>query len=87
MKKLALTLTILFGMTLGASAQGGLFGYGAVSDENYYGAYSGGRNSSAVPLFPSHGQIENQTAPLGSGIAIFIGFGAAYLMGKKRKEK
>ena len=38
MKKALLTISIIFTMAVSASAQGGLFQYGAVSDENYYGA-------------------------------------------------
>lgn len=43
MKKTILTLAIVLGLALGASAQwgGGLFQRGAVSDEDYYGATYG----------------------------------------------
>ena len=89
MKKLALTIAILLGMTFGASAQffgdnepqskgGGLFGYGQTRD--------GEQGGSATPLLPIHGQTENQDAPLGSGALLLIGFGAAYAMSKKNRK-
>ena len=95
MKKLVLTIAVVLGMTLGASAQyfanndaqpnqgGGLFGRGMVSDEIYYGAggYNGG-----LPLLPFHNQEGDQDAPLGSGALLLIGFGAAYAASKRRKD-
>ena len=40
-----------------------------------------------VPVLPNHGATENQEAtPLGSGIAVLLGLGAAYAVAKKRKE-
>jgi hypothetical protein len=87
MKKTIITLAIIFGLGLGAYAQGGLFGYGAVSDEEYYGA---GNRDGSVPLLSlpnTHGETTDAPAPLGSGIAVLMGLGAAYLVGKKRKEE
>ena len=90
MKKLVLTIAIVLGMTFGASAQffgdnepqqkgGGLFGYGQTRDVEQGGP--------STPLFPTHGQTENQDAlPLGSGALLLIGFGAAYAAAKRRKE-
>lgn len=101
MKKLALTIAIVLGMTLGVSAQmsqqtvGGLFERGYVSDEVYYGAGSSNYNDLfgnlrggglLNPGLPFHGETENQDAPLGSGIAVLLGLGAAYAVAKKRKE-
>ena len=34
----------------------------------------------------SHGLASDSGAPLGSGITVLIGLGAAYLVGKRRKE-
>ena len=98
MKKLALTIAIVLGMTLGVSAQqsgGGLFERGYVSDEVYYGAGSSNyndlfgnlRESLLMPGLPIHGVEENQDAPLGSGIAVLLGLGGAYLVAKKRREE
>ena len=86
MKKTIITLAIIFGLGLGVYAQGGLFGYGAVSDEEYYGYGANDRNSGGMPLLPGHGQNENQPAPIGSGALLLIGFGAAYAMKKRNKE-
>ena len=87
MKKLALTIVIVLGLSIGTFAQGGLFGYGAVSDEEYYGA--GNREGSAplLSLPNTHGETTDAPAPLGSGIAVLMGLGVAYLVGKKRKEE
>ena len=94
MKKLTLTIAIVLGMTLGLSAQqqgGGLFERGYVSDEvyynsgSYYGDYFDNLRGGLINL-PDHGLEENQDAPLGSGIAVLLGLGAAYAVAKKRKE-
>lgn len=89
MKKLALTIAIVLGIGLGAFAQGGLFQYGFVSDEEYYGsAYwaldENNRNQGLLPELPYHNLNENQDAPLGSGALLLIGFGAAYALRKKK---
>ena len=90
MKKLVLTLAVVLGMTFGASAQyfdangqpqGGLFGRGATPD------YANGGNGTGAPMLPAHGQSTNQDAtPLGSGVLLLIGFGAAYTMSKKNRK-
>ena len=87
MKKLLLTLAIVLGMGMYSFAGedntqggGGLFGYG----EKIYDRETGDR----TPMLPNHGETENQDgdAPLGSGIALLAGLGAAYLVGKRRNE-
>lgn len=85
MKKLALTIAILIGLSLGAFAQGGLFGYGDVpSSEN---TQAGNRDGVALILPGSHGSDDDQTGtPVGSGVLLLIGFGAAYAL-KQRKNK
>ena len=73
---------------------GGLFERGYVSDEAYYGSnshydgyFSNLRNQMLMNL-PDHGQDDNQDAtPLGSGIAVLLGLGGAYLVAKRRKEE
>ena len=96
MKKLTLTIAIVLGMTIGAMAQysGGLFQRGFVSDEVYYGAESDyysnlrGGGSLMMPTIPDHGGDGNQDgAPLGSGVAVLLGLGAAYAVAKKRREE
>jgi len=88
MKKIVLTIAIVLGITLASFAQkgGGLFQRGAVSDEVYYGGgYN--RNGQGSLLLPTeHGYDGDTDAPLGGGVLLLIGFGAAYAM-KKRKEK
>ena len=95
MKKLALTIAIVLGLSIGAFAQGGLFQYGFVSDEEYYGsAYwaldqnnmRDGNTGLFAPGLPNHGLIDNQDAPLGGGVLLLIGFGAAYALKKKNEE-
>ena len=94
MKKTIITPTLLLGLTMTTFADGGLFkrGYNAengASGYNYFGANAGDDNtgSPAMPLLPQHGEDTNQPAPLGSGIAVLMGLGAAYLVGKKRREE
>ena len=89
MKKIALAITIVLGMTIGASAQyfsdngqpqgGGLFGRGETRD-------GGNASSVSAPLLPGHGLNTNQDAPLGSGAILLIGFGAAYALSKRSKK-
>lgn len=93
MKKLILTVAIILGMTICASAQyfgdngqpkgGGLFGRGA-TPENGVNTQGGFEN---YPLLPIHGQDGNQEAPLGSGALLLIGMGAAYALSKKDKKQ
>ena len=73
-------------------ADGGLFnrGYNAKSGQSgyiYFNAKDAVRDDVAMPLLPPHGSDDNEPAPLGSGIAVLAGLGAAYLVGKKRKEE
>ena len=91
MKKLALTIAIVLGLSIGAFAQyfnnqGGLFQLGPEPRD-----YSNINRDTYAPLMmPDHGVNYDQSAhdtPLGSGIAVLIGLGAAYLVGKKRSEK
>ena len=87
MKKLALTIAIVLGMTIGAMAQGGgLFGKGPdrQSESYEYSTREGG-----LMLPGSHGSTSDQSgdAPVGNGALLLIGFGAAYLVDKKHKEE
>ena len=78
MKKLALTIAIVLGLSMASFAQGGLFQRGAEPESK--------ADRDDFPGIPGHGSNENQSAPLGTGIAIMTAFGAAYLVGKRRKE-
>ena len=87
MKKLALTIAIVLGLGMTSFADpngGGLFQRGNTPEQNNEGMRDGGL---VTPSLPGHGQQGNQDAPLGSGIAVLMGLGAAYLVGKKRKEE
>ena len=83
MKKLALTIAIVLGLGLTTFADpngGGLFQRGAQPEGMLR---TTGDN---MPMLPNHGLSDNQDAPLGTGIAVLTALGAAYLVGKKRKE-
>ena len=87
MKKLALTIAIVLGLGLTSFAEGnqggGLFQRGAAKEMS--NRETG--NSPMLPNLPTHHQTGNQDAPLGSGIALLLGFGGAYLVTKKRREE
>lgn len=93
MKKLILTSAIILGISLTTFADGGLFqrGYNAkngFSGYTYFGATEMGERTTdpLMPGLPAHGENTNQSAPVGSGIAVLLGLGAAYMVAKKRKE-
>ena len=89
MKKLSLTIAIVLGLCLTTFAdpnQGGLFQRGEATEPaatELYGIRAGEGN----PKLPNHGESTNQDAPLGSGIALLLSLGGAYLVGKKRREE
>ena len=82
MKKLALTIAIVLGLSLTTFADGGgLFQRGDTPEQKM-------GNRDGLPSLPSdHGYEVDQPAPLGTGIAILTALGAAYLVGKRRKEE
>jgi hypothetical protein len=82
MKKLALSIAIVLGLSLTSFADpngGGLFQRGESTQQ--------GMTRTDTPMLPTHGETTNQDAPVGSGIAVLLGLGAAYLVGKKRREE
>ena len=83
MKKLAMTIAIVLGLSMTTFADGGgLFQRGSEPESNgYYG------NRGIGPNLPGHGESTDQPAPLGTGIAVLTALGAAYLVGKKRNEE
>lgn len=86
MKKTLLIIATVLCINLYSFAQGGLFQYGTVSDENFYGA--GNRTGEGLLSLPTtHGGTEDVTAPLGSGALLLIGFGAAYMGLCKKNRK
>ena len=90
MKKAITTFAILVGLTLGGYAQGGgLFQKGA---EPEYSNRDAGPNNPMMPIghgFTSDVNSQNgePTGPLGSGVAVLLGLGAAYVVAKKRREE
>ena len=93
MKKLILTSAIILGISLTTFADGGLFnrGYNAKNGQAngyiYFNAKTTTSEEVATPLLPPHGSDQDEPAPLGSGIAVLLGLGAAYAVAKKRNEK
>ena len=93
MKKLALTIAILLGITMTSFADGGLFNRGN-NAKNGFSGYTyfntnemGLRDEVNMPMLPNHGETGNQPAPVGSGIVLLAGLGAAYMVAKKRREE
>ena len=92
MKKLTITAAILLGLSLTTFADGGLFnrGYNAKNGQSgyiYFNAKDAVREDVAAPLLPPHGSDDNEPAPLGSGVAVLMGLGAAYMVAKKHREE
>ena len=93
MKKLIITIAIVFAVCATSFAQtqkgGGLFQYGAVSDEQYYGSgyFNNDRTGFSLMLPESHNSTDNFNAPLGGGALLLIGFGAAYALKKKSSKR
>ena len=87
MKKLAMTLAIVLGLSVASFANGGgLFGQGQAAPEQSSTTMMSGTRLGGGPALPDHGSEGNQPAPLGSGIAVLIGLGAAYAVAKKRED-
>ena len=86
MKKLALTIAIVLGLSMTTFADpngGGLFNRGE-------GMGNEGNRDVITPMLPtSHNLGDNQNAdsPIGSGIVLLSVLGGAYLVGKKRREE
>ena len=86
MKKSFLTLALLLGLMTAASAQDrGLFNRGPETGGMDYSTEY--RESSGLVLPGSHGSNQDATSPLGTGTALLLGMGAAYLVSKKRREE
>ena len=84
MKKQILTIAIILGLGLTSFADpkgGGLFLRGDNKEA------SGLRDDDPTPMLPAHNQIGDSDAPLGSGIAMLLTLGGAYLVAKKRNEE
>ena len=93
MKKLVLTIAIvlMMGTTVFAQESGGALRRSKQYQETYRNTMGnhGMRGSGDTPFLPGFGQNDDYDAtesPLGSGVAVLLGLGAAYLVGKRRKE-
>ena len=85
MKKLIMTIAIVLGLSMTTFADGGgLFQRGTADKETTEGVYK--NRGGGMPGIPGHGGSDNADAPLGTGIAVLTALGAAYLVGKRRKE-
>ena len=90
MKKLTMTIAIALMMGATVFAQDG---GGALRRSRDYETARRGNNPTrggSLVLPNEHGldtDSEGTEGPLGSGVAVLLGFGAAYLVGKKRKEE
>ena len=84
MKKTITIIAILLGIALCATAQngGGIFERGYVSEE----ASNPRSGESLLSLPGSHGSNTDTEAPLGGGIAVLLGLGAAYAMKRRNKK-
>ena len=81
MKKLALTIGIVLMMGLSASAQS------LLGRESYDEDFMDRADATTPLMLPGFGSEDDEdAAPLGTGIAVLSALGAAYLVGKKRKE-
>ena len=90
MKKTIFTLAIILGISFGASAQnGGLFGKGPNRGyyDEYYDEYDTRDGVFNFSLPNQHGTTNDESAPLGSGALLLIGFGAAYAGLKRKNQK
>ena len=67
-------------MYSGMDDNGGLFGLGN------NGLYSGNNRGGLLELPSTHGTDQDSNAPLGSGILLLAGMGAAYLLKNKKKD-
>lgn len=86
MKKTIISLAILLSITFGASAQNrGLFDRGP-ERQSYGDYYNREGEGSLLGLPTSHGDSNDQNAPLGSGALLLIGISAAYAIKKTNKK-
>lgn len=100
MKKLTLIIAIALGMSLTTFADGGGFFNRGTAEEKETDIHATtffnynntemikGTGDSEDPLFPGlpgHGTNENEDAPLGSGMVLLLGFGAAYALKNRKK--
>jgi hypothetical protein len=81
MKKILLAAALVITMVFCANAQKDSF----FTDWEEYG-YSMNRDYDVPTLPGSHGLVDNQVVPVGSGLLILTALGAGYALKKKREE-
>ena len=79
MKRIVLPIAIV--LTLGLSVNAQSDGFFSTS----YQEYGREEYSKVLPALPKYGTEYDQVAPLGSGLLLLAGMGAAYALRKKRK--
>ena len=99
MKKTIMILTLALGIGISAYSQhftstnhngGGMLGRGMVNNESNYGTHTEQYSlfsNEDVPRLPGHNLGSNQSAPVGSGALLLVGFGAAYILVQKRRKE
>ena len=91
MKKLIMTSAIVLALSFTTFAQDGMFhrSDNAKNGGNGYALYEskGDTKLGGFPGMPDHGETGDGDAPLGSGIVLLAGLGAAYMVAKKRREE
>ena len=89
MKKQVITLAIILGLSMTGIAQGGSMFHRENSGDNGNSLYEskGFYKGGGFPGMPGHGETGDVDAPLGSGIAMLLGLGAAYAVAKKHREE
>jgi hypothetical protein len=90
MKKLIMTSAIVLALSFTTFAQDGMFhrSDNAKNGGNGYALYeSKGDLKGGFPGLPGHDETGDVDAPLGSGIVLLAGLGAAYMVAKKRREE
>ena len=81
MKKLVLTMFIVFGLSFGARAQ--VF----ILEDDYYEQRLNGYDEFCIDLPDGFGEGYDYYAPIGSGVLLLSGLAGVYLAGRKRKRK
>ena len=84
MKKTIMTIAIVLTMGLSAFAQSSLLGRDDYYDENFR---DGETVTPDLPGGFGYSGDQPGTTPIGSGIAVLTALGAAYLVGKRRREE
>lgn len=86
MKKVIITLSFIAALGLNVNAQSqstqssdGFFNNSTLTESSYREGTTGN------PLFPDRGEFKDQDAPVGSGLLLLAGMGAAYALRRRRK--